>query len=143
MMPKTLQAKHIQDLPILEFLFKLRLSGGQYEFGSLSTYPIWGYRRLVFAMPIDTPWKVRAAKMKALSRRGLVDEFRNGQVMPRYKMIAGSDHSCCFKASVVDNERPVLDGDGEPMAGTYEVVCECFEEGTAMMIADALNKADM
>jgi hypothetical protein len=63
--------------------------------------------------------------------------------MPRYKMIAGSGHRCCFKASVVDNERPVLDGDGEPMAGTYEVVCECFTEGAAMQIADCLNKADM
>jgi hypothetical protein len=78
MMPKTLQAKHIPDLPILEFLFKLRLSGGEYELGVLSTYPIWGDHRLVFAMPAGTPWKVRAAKMNALSRRGLVDEFRNG-----------------------------------------------------------------
>jgi hypothetical protein len=78
MMPKTLQAKHIPDLPILEFLFKLRLSGGEYELGVLNTYPIWGDRRLAFAMPIDTPWKVRAAKMRALQRRRMVEEIRNG-----------------------------------------------------------------
>jgi hypothetical protein len=61
----------------------------------------------------------------------------------RYKMIAGSDHSCCFQASVVDNERPVLDGDGVVEYDRFEVVCECFEEGAAMQIADALNKADL
>jgi hypothetical protein len=78
MMPKTLQAKHIPDLPILEFLFKRRLAEGEYALGFLSTYPIWGDRRLSFAMPIDTPWKVRAAKMRALQRRRLVEEIRNG-----------------------------------------------------------------
>jgi hypothetical protein len=62
--------------------------------------------------------------------------------MPRYKMIAGADHSCCFQASVVDTERSVKNGDGED-TDRFETVCECFEEGTAMQIADALNKADM
>jgi hypothetical protein len=62
--------------------------------------------------------------------------------MPRYKMSAGSDHSCCFKASVVDIERPVHDGDGAS-TDRFETVCECFEEGTAMQIADALNKGEL
>jgi hypothetical protein len=78
MMPKTLQAKHIPDLPILEFLFRLRLARGEYEVGALNDCQVWGDRRLAFAMPIGTPWKVRAAKMAALSRRGLVYEIRIG-----------------------------------------------------------------
>jgi hypothetical protein len=63
--------------------------------------------------------------------------------MPRYKMIAGSDHSCCFQASVVDTERTMHDGDGLPITDVFETVCECFDAGTAYLIADALNKADL
>jgi hypothetical protein len=44
---------------------------------------------------------------------------------------------------VIDAERPLKDGDRVPYADKFESVCECFEEGDAMMIADALNKADM
>jgi hypothetical protein len=63
--------------------------------------------------------------------------------MPRYKMIDGSQSAhCCFEASVVDTERPVKNGDGED-TDRFETVCECFTEGAAMQIADALNKADM
>ena len=64
--------------------------------------------------------------------------------MPRYKMIAGSSTGhCCFTASVVDTERLVKDGDGVVEYDRFEVVCECFEEGAAMQIADALNNADV
>jgi hypothetical protein len=63
--------------------------------------------------------------------------------MPRYKMIPGSQSAhCCFEASVVDTERSVKNGDGED-TDRFEIVCECFAEGMAMQIADALNKDDL
>jgi hypothetical protein len=67
-MLKTLQAKHIPDLPILEFLlerYQRRDSGGG---AVICTGAIWGDKRIAFAMPIGTPYKVKLAKMRALIR---------------------------------------------------------------------------
>jgi hypothetical protein len=61
---KTLQAKHIPDQPILEFLFKIRLAGGEYSLGFINDCAVWGDARLAFAMPIGTPWKVRYATLR-------------------------------------------------------------------------------
>jgi hypothetical protein len=61
-------------------------------------------------------------------------------VMTRYKMIADTTwHPAIYR--VVDTDRPaeVIAGFSR---GGHKVVCECADEGDAMMIADALNKAD-
>lgn len=62
----------------------------------------------------------------------------------RYQVREGSQSAhCCFRATVVDMAKPeIINGKhyhsgGEPQ---YEPICECFDEGEAVMIADALNR---
>lgn len=63
----------------------------------------------------------------------------------RYKVVEGSQSAhCCFDATVVDTTKPTLIGgkpycpDGVPR---YDSVCECFDEESANLIADALNRS--
>lgn len=65
----------------------------------------------------------------------------------RYKVIKGSETAhCCFKATVVDTNRPHLDGNKKPMINgetqeiIYEVLCECFSVESANLIAESLNR---
>jgi hypothetical protein len=51
--------------------------------------------------------------------------------MPRYKIVEGWFDGMGSMWKVVDTQR------------TGDWVCVSYEEGDAMMIADALNKADM
>jgi hypothetical protein len=58
---------------------------------------------------------------------------------PRYKIVEGSQSAhCCFEYTIVDTTKPVMIG-GEHYKNQFEPVCECFEEGEAKLIADALN----
>jgi hypothetical protein len=63
--------------------------------------------------------------------------------MPRYKMIDETPEGFGTRYFVIDTERRLPPGpDGHHFDGPL-AVCFCFEEGAAMMIADALNKADL
>lgn len=54
----------------------------------------------------------------------------------RYKVIEGSESGhCCFKATVVDTQRP--DSDYDPKQ--HSQICECFDMEDAEKIASALN----
>jgi len=67
MRAKTLQCKHIPDIPILVFLF-------EHSDGPAHCHWYRGYDRDVsVAMPPDTPRKLVLGKMRMLIRRGLVD----------------------------------------------------------------------
>lgn len=61
--PKTVQAKHIPDGPILEMLAR-----NQGQWCHLYWEPA---RNVLYAMPEDIPFKVAEAKMASLIRRGL------------------------------------------------------------------------
>jgi len=63
--------------------------------------------------------------------------------MSRYKMIADTKrYPSVYK--VVDTERPIaIPRTVDKEYPVFNPLCECVEEGTAMQIADALNKADM
>ena len=58
----------------------------------------------------------------------------------RYKAIEGSQlgHGCCFDATVIDTDKPVMLG-GKHYDNQYDVVCECVDMETAKKIAAALN----
>jgi hypothetical protein len=58
----------------------------------------------------------------------------------RYKVEMASQHQCCFDASVVDTE-PTDPEEKGFLGDQYPTVCECFDQKTAQMIADALNVA--
>jgi hypothetical protein len=62
--------------------------------------------------------------------------------MPRYKMIALTSDAERYPPSyfVIDNERQPPATDGHNVVVPF---CQCFTEGDAMQIADALNKADL
>jgi hypothetical protein len=63
--------------------------------------------------------------------------------MPRYKMIANTESRPQIYR-VVDSERPTAIVRTQVSEfPIFKSICECFEEGAAMMIADALNKADL
>ena len=49
-----------------------------------------------------------------------------------YTNVSESSH-CCFEFTVVDSEKK---GDGNH----DKIVCECFDEGSAKLVTDALNK---
>jgi len=63
-----MQCKDIPDLPILQFLAKLDRWATHYDQNSERGMP-----SLSEVMPVQTPLKLRAAKMAMLIRRGLVD----------------------------------------------------------------------
>ena len=56
--------------------------------------------------------------------------------MTRYQAVEGSQqgHACCFDATVVDTQIVRRYADEK-----FEVVCECFDMGTAQRIATALD----
>lgn len=59
--------------------------------------------------------------------------------MDRYKVIHGSQsRHCCFEATVVDTERPLLIG-GKQLDGQFETICECFNLADAIRIAGSMN----
>ncbi len=62
-----MQCKDVPDLPILNFL--LAHDGQDCFLFHLET----SERSVLFAMPVNTPWKVAKAKMARLIQRGLVD----------------------------------------------------------------------
>ena len=58
----------------------------------------------------------------------------------RFLVVPGSESAhCCFTASVVDLNAPVLDGEGEIIDGRFATICECFSMDAAEQIAAALN----
>ena len=60
----------------------------------------------------------------------------------RFRVVDGSQSAhCCFAATVVDTTQPVMVG-GEHYEGQFVAVCECFQEGKAKKIAEALNAAE-
>jgi hypothetical protein len=63
---------------------------------------------------------------------------RKELVMARYRMNA----HCSGRFYVIDMERPFTIS-GVVVEGHNEHICECLKEGDAMMIVDALNKADL
>lgn len=57
----------------------------------------------------------------------------------RFKVVDGSQTAhCCFEATVVDTNKPIVHGDYKP-EGRYEPVCECFEKADAEAVCAALN----
>ena len=63
----------------------------------------------------------------------------------RYKVINESESAhCCFKATVIDTDQKILDGDGNHMLSDgrfkYESVCETFSIEDAELICSSLNK---
>lgn len=59
---------------------------------------------------------------------------------PRYEVVKGSQSGhCCFEATVVDTQRPVI-YHGVHYKDQYEAVCESFSVADAELIAAALNR---
>lgn len=67
-MPKTIQAKDIDERPILEFLFERRQRLGKYY-----DWSCWYHPEFDALFPKDVPYKVRRAKLKSMIDRGLID----------------------------------------------------------------------
>lgn len=57
------------------------------------------------------------------------DDYKSGQIVERYIIIAKSvSYHCCFSHTIIDTK-----SDDE------EIIAECFEEGSAIIIVTALN----
>ena len=58
--------------------------------------------------------------------------------MSRFKIVDESvSNHCCFSHSVIDT---ATKADYGGIRSDYVVMCECFDEESAQMICDALNK---
>ena len=51
----------------------------------------------------------------------------------RYVVMDNVEHRCCYDSCVRDTSKPTQ------YSNKFALVCECYEEQTAKMIADALN----
>jgi hypothetical protein len=61
----------------------------------------------------------------------------------RYKLVEESDSGhCCFKASILDTDKPIRRGDGSIVEDQFESVCECFELDSAKKILGLLIATD-
>lgn len=59
---------------------------------------------------------------------------------PRYELVEGSESGhCCFEASIIDKDKPILRGDGTEVEGQFDIVLECFEVAEAEKILKLLN----
>lgn len=55
----------------------------------------------------------------------------------RYVVVKGSQSChCCFDFTVVDTTKPT------GYNGQFTIICECFEEADAKIVAEALNRAN-
>lgn len=60
----------------------------------------------------------------------------------RFKVVEGSQTAhCCFEATVVDTNKPIVHGSYKP-EGRYEPVCECFSKADADTVCAALNAVE-